>query len=248
MIEWKNKYCPTFINGEYWGVAHPNSSRNFWADQEMARTISDGTVIELDIHKNPTYFPEIDQVKDWGTGTITSTKTFKYGTFEFEYLLPIGAYLWPAIWLSSTLSWPPEIDIMEAWSGCGYFCKGKPNYKKFLGFNKIHPGVFYKDGEKNGSKGYGCFGTDNVTYQWWQHLNDINTCKLVWTPDVMEFYYNDHLIKRETDRYILCKQHDPMYLIFDLFLCVEFSDKHYAWYKEHGRPFRILDFKYTPIE
>ena len=247
MIEWKNKYCPTFINGEEWGVAHPNPTRHFWYDQEMVSTTDDGRVLVFDIQKNPRYFEEVGQVKDWGIGCITSTKTFKYGTFWFEYELPVGAYLWPAIWLSSSLRWPPEIDIMEGWSGNGWFCKGKPNYRRFPFFNNIHPGLIYMDGEKQVGQGYGCFGSDRATYGWCQPLDNLCTCKLVWAPDVIEFYYNYHRIASIKERDTLSKFIDPMYLKFDLFLSEEFSDDQYKWYKENGRPFRVIDFVYTPL-
>lgn len=246
-ITWNNEYCPEFINGEEWGLAHPNPTRHFWYDETAISKIDNDRVLIFDIKKHPRYFDEIEQTKDWGIGCVTSTKTFRYGTFEFMYRLPVGAYLWPAIWLSSSLRWPPEIDIMEAWSGYGWLCKGKPNYRRFPFFNNIHPGLIYKDGEKNGGSGYGCLGSDRVTYSWWQKLGKVNTCKLVWTPDVIEFYYNDHRIAQITERDTVSRFHDPMYLKFDLFLCEEFSNEQFEWYKENGRPFEVMDFTYTPF-
>lgn len=50
------------------------------------------------------------------TGGIYSWNSFntKYGYFETrEKLSPSGLKYWPAFWLSSSDSWPPEIDIFE---------------------------------------------------------------------------------------------------------------------------------------
>jgi len=54
------------------------------------------------------------------SGMIRSRKTFRYGYFEARIKLPPGRGMFPAFWLNSDydengkLSWPPEIDIMEA--------------------------------------------------------------------------------------------------------------------------------------
>ena len=49
-------------------------------------------------------------------GLVTSYNSYGYGFFEFEIELPYGSGLWPSVWLSCVNSWPPEIDILEAYS------------------------------------------------------------------------------------------------------------------------------------
>jgi len=46
---------------------------------------------------------------------------FQYGYLQVVANIPLGKGLWPALWLAaSNLSWPPEVDILEAWgSGQG---------------------------------------------------------------------------------------------------------------------------------
>lgn len=41
---------------------------------------------------------------------------FKYGYVQIVANIPNGRGLWPALWLAATsLQWPPEMDILEAW-------------------------------------------------------------------------------------------------------------------------------------
>lgn len=232
-------------NGQPWGEAHPDKEQLWYADKNEAYIANNGNLI-LDINNTPKYFGgEVNQTKPFGCGYISSKTYFLYGTFHFEYILPIGVHLWPAIWLSGLDGWPPEIDIVEGWTGNGYFIEGQPNYRKFVGFNKIHPGVFYKENETVINKSLGNFGTDNVTYECYQKLGGkINTCDLYWQPYEISFVYNNHIIGKITDRNILSKIDKRMYVCLDCAVGNNFTQKDYEKYKKKGSPFVLTKFEY----
>ncbi len=61
---------------------------------------------------------ERDGVPEWfsyRSGIVSGMRAFRYGYVEILARLPIDSGMWPALWLlPDDLSWPPEIDIVEA--------------------------------------------------------------------------------------------------------------------------------------
>ena len=242
-----------WMNGQPWGVAHPNKEHTWYCDKAETNVLADGSLI-MGINNNSKYFEEIGYSKPFGCGCISTFEPFLYGKFHFEYKLPKGIHLWPAIWLSGVHSWPPEIDIMEGWSGNGYFCKNKPNYRRFPLFNNIHPGIFYtKHGEEVYSKSYGSFGSNRATYSWLQKLDEWNTCDLIWKKDLIEVYYNDRRVMKITDNdedrgyYMLDFMNKEMYVCIDSWTGDNFTQEDYKHYKENGTKFIIKEFTYEKI-
>ncbi len=56
----------------------------------------------------------------YASGSITTQRTFTYGYFETRVSLPAGKGFWPAYWLTSSVRWPPELDIFEVIDGVDY--------------------------------------------------------------------------------------------------------------------------------
>lgn len=221
----------------HWGKCHPKY--NYWYDASCI-TISNNVAI-LDISENKY------ETKNYGAGQMISKKRYLYGTFEWEYLLPKGRNLWPAIWLTAVESWPPEIDVMEGWTSSGYFQKYRSDYRRFMGFNNIVPGLVYGTEENKKYYSKASLGTKS-TFSCLQRLNKTNKCKLIWTPDVIKMYYNNHLVSKITDKEILKEFNKPMRVIMNSAITEQFNESDYIDYKKNGRPFSILSFKYEPYE
>lgn len=105
--------------------------------------------------------------------------------------------------------------------------------------------MFYgREGENVLSQGYGNFGTNNLTYQWFQPLKKINKCSLYWYPDYVAVCYNGHVVMFITDKKILNGLNGRMYVCLDCAVSELFTDTDYEHYKKNGTPFIITDFKY----
>lgn len=251
ILNWKGH---DWMNGQPWGEAHPNPNIICYADKNESILNSDGS-ITLDINNKEKYFDgEVNHTKKFGCGWLSTTDTFLFGKFHFEYKLPKGIHLWPAIWLSGRYSWPPEIDIVEGWSGEGVICKNKPNYQRLPFFNKIHPGiVYFRINEDVYGKSYGSLGLKNATYSCYQKLNDWNSCNLIWEKDLIDVYYNGHRVmhitENDTDNgiYMLDFMRKEMYVCLDSAVLSSFTQDDYKQYKEEGSPFIIREFTYEQI-
>jgi len=103
-----------WITQERWGQVHPEKS-HWWYDESCV-SIDEKDNLHLKTKSNPKYFPELDVISNIGTGLVSCTEKFGYGVFSIDAKLPKGKHLWPAFWMWSWDSWPPEIDIFEGYS------------------------------------------------------------------------------------------------------------------------------------
>ena len=92
----------------------------------------------------------------YAVGLVSTKDSWHYGWFEANIKLPKGSSLWPAFWLSGAKSWPPEIDILEAYSKYG------PEYNDRFLFKKrphvrIQPNLHYGVVEEGTKEMYGSY-------------------------------------------------------------------------------------------
>jgi hypothetical protein len=135
---------------ERWGNIHPDKAYN-WYDPSAVEVRDEDLILKT--HYNPKEFTVNNKkiTSNYGVGLVSNTTKFGYGYFEIEAKLPTGKNLWPAFWMWSFDSWPPEIDILEAYSSIK-----KPSYFKLplyslLGFWNVQTNYHYetKDGNKS---------------------------------------------------------------------------------------------------
>lgn len=180
-----------WLLSERWGEIHLDKPY-CWYDPSCVDVDKEG-FLHLKTHYNPKYYPNSHITSNVGVGLVSCTEKFYHGTYEIEAKLPIGKNLWPAFWMWSWDSWPPEIDIFEAYSGgSNYFNLG------FFNLWKIETNVHYKKDGNNSSSGAKShwFGFKNPTKNFIKY-------KLDWQEKYLGFYYNDSLVRLITDSYIM---------------------------------------------
>jgi len=185
----------SWLQQERWGSVHPIKP-HWWYDPSSS-FVDDNGFLNLLTKKNPKYFPEIDKISTIGVGLVSCETQFKWGEFEIEAKLPYGDNLWPAFWMWSFDSWPPEIDVFEGYSD------DNPDYFKFrlnkpLGFWNLQTNIHYKLNNENkmlGSKTH-YFGFKNPTKEFIKY-------SLIWKKEYVKIYYNEKLVRKITDKSIL---------------------------------------------
>lgn len=191
MIRWSGY---NWISTERWGQIHPNKTV-CWYDPGCV-SIDEKGYLHLETKYNPKYFDDLKVTSTVGIGLVSCTEKFKFGTFEIEAKLPIGQHLWPAFWMWSWDSWPPEIDVFEAYT------EERGTY--------LSPGIIPTaiwDVQSNLHYGLG----DNLKSikskkHWWGWKNPAHTYlkyKLEWKPESIKWYYNNSLVRTVTNKTIL---------------------------------------------
>ena len=222
----------------------------YWYSLDPIRVCSN-EVLELGIKKNPR------EIKHWDgktyaplyeVSTMRSLEEFSYGMFSAEIMLPTGMNLWPSFWLSGSGNWPPEIDIMEGWSGNNKYFKWFIAQPPYISPSwRTTTNVHYRDSRME----HKSIGSRNIS--WLRQTTNPTTnyieYKCIWQPDIIAFYVNDSLVRSVTGE--VCK---------DLTKNIKDQEKGYkmnvifnVWCEdpeknkiELGTPMKIKNFKYVP--
>ena len=247
MGQWQGKEIDSFAWQGYewakrpiWGDNHPDDDFT-WYDSDLYWIKSNGDLV-LPIKYEPKEFDVNGRkvTKPWGRCSVRTLEEFKYGTFEWEMKCPEGKWQWPALWLASDMSWPPEIDCMEGWSA------DTRDYVKLLLFRNIKPSIHWAEADGSHS-----FKTKhNILKCRLKCGKAFDKYKIVWTPDCVDIYYNTTRVAHFTEKKLLkalnhpdCKMHPIMssgpYDNFDMNESkrLDQNDRHMV----------VRSFKYTPL-
>ena len=232
-------------------IIHPDQPW-MWYSLSTIR-IDNNSQLELFIEKNPKYVSHYNGKTyhpKYEASTMRSIEDFSYGIFSAEIMLPTGRNLWPSFWLTGSKNWPPEIDIMEAWSGdCGYFkwFIAQPPYlsPSWRTTTNVHYNNEVLEHKSSGSRNISIFKQPLEPSENWIEYK----CK--WEPKKITFYANDKVV-REIKGYE-CQQltknlKDPdkgfkMNVIFNVW--IENPDKHKI---DMVQPMLVRNFKYISYE
>lgn len=161
MITWSGYEWSAVMHGT---TVHPGQPW-MWYSEECAQVDDDDT-LHLLVEEDP------KEIKHWNgntynpkyaVGTLRSETAFDYGTFSADVMCPKGYNLWPSFWMTGKDAWPPEIDIMEAWSDDNDYFKwtiAQPPYilpswrtTSNVHYNRMVEGEYVRDsiGSRNAS-------------------------------------------------------------------------------------------------
>jgi beta-glucanase (GH16 family) len=184
--------------GERWGLMHPEKTE-CWYDKSAVKIIDDE--LYLKTHYNP---KKIDGViSPFGVGLINCTTKFKHGRFDIDIKLPKGPSLWPAFWMWAFESWPPEIDVFEAYSNHkgSYF---NWNINALLGdFWKVQTNVHLGKSPDNYM-----IGAKEHWLGWKCPSKDFHTYSVEWFPHGIFIYFDNKLVREILDENILSQLND----------------------------------------
>jgi len=134
------------------------------------------------------------------SGVITTYPTFSqtYGYFEIRTQLPWGPGFWPAFWLLNVdLTWPPEIDVLEAFGAPDQWGQGTNT--------QYHYDLHSKD---NGESWGDWFNTNGINV-----TDSFNIYGALWTPSNTCFYFNNQLVAANTTA---GDNNSPMWMLANL--------------------------------
>jgi beta-glucanase (GH16 family) len=135
----------------------------------------------------------------YNSGVISTLGDFsqQYGYFEMTAKLPQGAGMWPGFWLlQSDHSWPPELDVLEAF--------GATNSRGEGGADQAHINVISTvPGE---SQGNWVNVPGNVYDQFHRYGVD-------WEPDTITYYIDGQEVGKVATP---ADMHEPMYMVANL--------------------------------
>ena len=221
--------------GPLWGEFHPKKLYTRYDMKGDTFKFGEDNILKA----TPKFEPKTYNKKDfpeWQQGmdvpdkfTIThkvprlhSIKAYRYGWFEAKIKLPEGKNLWPSYWLTGANSWPPEIDILEAYS------KYNKNYSNKIGINywKLQPNIHYGVVEHGTKSSTGA--TDIPVYGATEKFIQY-AC--LWEEDKILIYYDGRLIVECKDPNVLNyfnAGHNWMVIILSMGLCNNGEDIEYA--------------------
>lgn len=168
---------------EHWGAIHPEFP-NHKNTPDTAFVRDNQLIISQKRFKDKIH-----------TGKAISKAVFYHGLFVFEAKLPVGKNLWPAIWFTGYNSWPPEIDLLEA-------------YSNKRGNWRLTGNVHYSTPEKShNSVGAKRFWIADHKDRWIQYAVD-------WREDYIKLYADGFLIREINDPVVMDRFKVPMHIIF----------------------------------
>lgn len=193
-----------WLLGQPWGPFHPQHLHQYYGDTTDFINVQNGQLELYTRYKPKRFYNFKDSLYitiPYGIGLVFLKTPLKYGYYEMEAMLPQGNYLWPAIWITAVKTWPPEIDILESYSG-----KDGTYANEFrLRNSENQPNVHYGFVEDKTKSSYGAFSypiPNEPTKRFVKY-------GLHWTEKFIKVYYDGYFVFQCTQKDILAYFNKP---------------------------------------
>lgn len=233
-------------------IIHPKYPHAWYSDSEDVVKLYRNGEMHLSYRENPR------EIKHWDgkiynptieRALIRTTTHFDYGTFSIEAKCPKGLNLCCAFWLSGKGNWPPEIDILEAWSDDKNYSKPLTNHFPWLCPSwRTTYNVHYNNnklvhkhlGSKNIMK---CEQPLDPTDNWVKY-------ECVWEPEKITFKVNGKIVKTVSKKYaqmLVNNLNSPEKgHLMDVILEINIDNPKITQ-SRLDEPFKVRNFKYIPL-
>lgn len=230
-----------WLTQQPWGQVHEGKPIQHYDSEAVA--IGSGRDIVLKSYKKPKYFDVNGQLilSHIAVGLISSLDYYGYGYFEIEAKLPKGKNLHPAFWLVPApehSKWPPEIDIMEAYSENHNYLSLSWNWllgKLWRVESNIHL-------SENTDKTINSLGAKRHFTKLKSPHRTFNKYALLWTPEEITILYNDKIVRSITDEQTLSYFKDMKMTVIINNGCADNKSP-----QDPSSHFVVNYFKYTPL-
>lgn len=230
-IQWKGR---EWLIGENWGIAHPN--KPMWYSSSCVQQSTDGSLILSTKHLPKEIEGKIYPV---AIGLVSCLDDFNRGYYKIVAKLPKFAYAKSAIWLYSKSSWPPEIDIIEA------YANKKGSYFAFDICNPLRP--FHIEGNFHYTnpitKEHQANGVKRCKLDLNQSFDEFITYEMVWDKDKIVMSANGKVFY-ELSGTIFHRIESNMRFVLNSGIHT-YKD---SFCKVVTKPFIIKDFTYIPYK
>jgi len=185
-----------WLTEERWGQMHPEKPK-MWYDATCILQADNTGELHLLTKKHEKKFGQIKS--PIGIGLVSCTEQFGYGTFSIEAKLPAGPNLWPAFWMYAWETWPPEIDVFEAYSysNSSYINRNMDllRGKWYRVQTNVHLGQVPNNFNAGAENGRIALRKDPT-----RHFIEY---RVDWTPEHIQIWYDGNMVRCITDASIL---------------------------------------------
>jgi hypothetical protein len=215
-IVFEDSFTEESLNPEEWRYGHPwgffHTDQLWWYWSEDATFLSGESLILENKYLPKTIYkkdlpkwqqkPELPDefTLPWASGLISSKRSFTYGWIEAEIKLPVEKMQWSAFWLSGTNSWPPEIDIFEAYTD------------QDVNEIEMRPNIHWGTGNtwQEGKKDYGAprIFVKSPEERFVQYA-------IHWTDNFIKFYFDGQLVQVAKNKKMLKTNGQDQYLVLN---------------------------------